>query len=86
MSVSSLFTGHPASVGESYLQHMRMAMSFSVRMMLSGAACFIHALFPFLFVSTGSRCIQQLHESMVLRRRRRPPEPVIGDTARPLTG
>jgi hypothetical protein len=37
-------------------------------MMLSGAACLVHAVFPFLFSRTGSECIRQLHDRMVLNR------------------
>ena len=85
MSLTSVFTEHPASVGESYLRHMRTGVGFGVRMMLAGLACLVHAVFPFLFVATGSRCIEQLHECMVLHRRRRALELKIGDAARPAT-
>ncbi|MEE8545441.1 MAG: DUF6356 family protein, partial [Alphaproteobacteria bacterium] len=33
------FTEHPASVGESYLEHLAMALSFAVPMMLGALAC-----------------------------------------------
>jgi hypothetical protein len=32
MSIISAFTEHPASVGESYLQHLRVAVTFGVPM------------------------------------------------------
>ena len=69
MSLGGLFTEHPASVGESYLQHLRCASGFALRMWIGGAACFVHALFPFLFTHTGSDCITQLNERMVRNRR-----------------
>ena len=65
------FTEHPDSVGESYFQHMGMAFGFGAKMVLSGAACLLHGFFPFLFVTTGRRCIESLHDSMVLHRDRR---------------
>jgi hypothetical protein len=62
------FTEHPASVGESYLEHMGVAFSFGGRMILAGLACLVHGLFPFLFTRTGSRAIAELHERMVANR------------------
>src|SRR5262245_7233361 len=69
MNVRRLFTDHPASVGESYLQHLLVASGFGMRMVASGLACLVHAFLPFLFVRTGSRCIEQLHSEMLARRR-----------------
>jgi hypothetical protein len=57
-------------VGETYLQHLCAATGFATRMMFGGIACFLHALFPFAFRRTGSECIEQLHDRMVLNRNR----------------
>ena len=65
------FTEHPSSVGESYLQHMGMAFGFGSKMVVAGMACLLHGLFPFLFVTTGRRCIEDLHDCMVMHRDRR---------------
>jgi len=62
------FTEHPASVGESYVEHARMAGSFGVVMLLGGLACLVHAIFPFLFVTTGSGMIATLYRRMVTHR------------------
>ncbi|MEO3429371.1 DUF6356 family protein [Pelagibius sp. CAU 1746] len=70
MSFRDLFTEHPASVGETYWQHLASAWGFSWRMMLASLACLIHALLPFLFVKTGSRAITGLHDRMVVNRHR----------------
>jgi hypothetical protein len=59
-----LFTRHPRSVDETYGQHMAMAWSFAVPMLLGGLACFVHGIFPFLFEKTGSQCVKQLFERM----------------------
>jgi uncharacterized protein DUF6356 len=63
------FTEHPASVGESYLEHLGRASGFGIRMMFAGLACLVHGLLPFLFVKTGSRAISELNDRMVLHRR-----------------
>lgn len=68
MVIARLFTRHPTSVGETYTQHLCAASSFGIRMIVGGLACLLHALLPFLFEHTASRCIKQLHERMVLKR------------------
>jgi hypothetical protein len=68
MGMRYLFTDHPNSVGETYAQHARVATGFGWRMVVAGFACMLHALFPFLFIKTGSRCIEQLHLRMVSNR------------------
>jgi len=66
-----LFTEHPASVGESYLEHMGQSLSFAGPLFLAALACLVHAVFPFLCVRTGSRTITRLHGRMVTHRDRR---------------
>ena len=68
MAIARLFTQHPASVGETYLQHLRTALGFGFRMLIAGLACVVHALLPCLFECTASRCIGQLHDRMVVNR------------------
>jgi hypothetical protein len=63
-----LFTSHPDSVGESYLQHAVFAMSFGIRMFLGALACMLHGLFPFLFQRTGSRIVVELNQKLVTHR------------------
>ena len=65
-----LFTAHPQTVGESYGRHARVASSFGLRMLAGGLACLVHAVVPGLFTVTGSRIIAQLHDDMLLHRRR----------------
>jgi hypothetical protein len=62
------FVDHPASVGETYLEHMGVASSFGGRMVLGGLACFVHALLPFACERTASRQIALLHARMVVNR------------------
>jgi hypothetical protein len=77
-----LFTEHPASVGENYLEHMNSAGSFTGNLILAGAACAVHALFPFLFEKTASSIISTLYDRMVINRDRRT-MPVLGETPTP---
>ena len=75
------FTQHPASVNETYLEHMAVAGSFGWRMLTASLACFAHALVPFAFEKTGSTAIRELHERMVANRVRQQ-APVAGEVQR----
>ena len=66
--MNSLFTHHPASVGETYFQHLRHAASFSGMMLLGAFCCAVHALLPFMFERTGSRIISTLYDRMLVNR------------------
>lgn len=65
-----LLTDHPASVGETYMEHMAHATGFGTSLILAGIACLIHGLIPAWFVSTGSNTIRRLHDRMVVNRTR----------------
>lgn len=71
MSLAKKFTEHPASVGETYWQHFAAAMGFSLSMFRAAFCCAAHAVFPFIYEKTGSSCITELHEKMVVNRDRR---------------
>jgi hypothetical protein len=62
------FTRHPASVGESYPQHLGVATRFGLRMIAGGLGAVIHGVFPFLCTTTGSRTVDALHAEMVRKR------------------
>lgn len=63
-----LFVDHPASVGETYVEHMATAASFGAAMFVGSLACFVHAVFPGLCVKTGSGVVADLHHRMVTHR------------------
>lgn len=63
------FKDHPASVGETYFEHLCSAFSFALRLLAASAACFAHGLFPFLFTSTGSSAVKRLYQGMIVARR-----------------
>lgn len=69
-NLSQLFTEHPASVHESYSEHLVMAGGFGAKMIIAGFACVLHGIFPFLFIKTGSKAINELHDTMVTNRQR----------------
>ena len=72
MRIVQAFTDHPATVGETYLEHMRSALGFSVTMMGGAICCMIHAFLPFLFAKTGSSAIDDLYRRMVRQRSKLP--------------
>jgi hypothetical protein len=67
MRLQGLFTDHPKSVGESYLEHMHVALSFAAPLAAAAAAAFVHAFLPFLFVRTASVTVKALHDRMTRR-------------------
>ena len=66
----ALFCDHPASVDETYTEHMAAAGGFALRLFVAGIVCSVHALLPFLFEKTASAMVQGLHDRMVANRRR----------------
>jgi hypothetical protein len=70
ITFNRLFTDHPASVNETYWQHLVAAAGFGFRMIGGGIACLVHALIPGAFCTKGSELICELHERMVTNRRR----------------
>ena len=69
MKLARLFMEHPASIGETYTEHMARAACFGARMLVAGFACLVHAVLPFWFVNTGSDAVSDLHNTLASRRR-----------------
>jgi hypothetical protein len=63
-----LFLDHPASVGESYVEHFGVATRFGVRMVVGGIGAVIHGVLPFACKTAGSRTVAALHAEMVAKR------------------
>ena len=55
---------HPASVDETYFQHMRFALRFAGTLFLAALAALIHAIIPCLCERTASIKINELHNRM----------------------
>ncbi len=66
--VRRLFLDHPASVGESYGEHAAFAAAYGWTMLRGALACFVHALVPALFETTGSRTTLELHDRLTAAR------------------
>jgi Family of unknown function (DUF6356) len=73
MSLKRLFTDHPESVGESYFEHMVVALSFAGPLLKAGFAALVHAFLPFLCVTTASGTVKRLYARMTSRT----PRPVL---------
>lgn len=67
MTIQSIFTKHPASLGETYFEHMRASLSYAVPLLGASMAAFVHAIFPFLFTTTASATVKQLYARMTRR-------------------
>ena len=70
--LKALFCDHPASVGETYGEHLVAAGGFALRLFAAAVVCSVHAVLPFLFEKTASAIVGGLHERMVANRRRLP--------------
>ena len=64
MALIRHFTEHPASVGESYGEHFRVAAGFARDLVSAAAACAVHAVVPSLCTRTASGRIDDLHARM----------------------
>lgn len=65
--MKKFFVEHPRSVDETYFTHLRFASKSGAKLVMAGLACIIHSLFPFLFVTTASRTVQNMNSLMVNR-------------------
>ncbi len=65
--VQSVFLDHPASVDETYFQHMRFALSFAFWLTVAGMAALVHAVIPAACETTASRILKRLTAKMESR-------------------
>jgi hypothetical protein len=59
--LAAVFLDHPATVNETYFQHMRFAFSFAFWLGAAAMAALVHAFIPALFETTASRILKRLH-------------------------
>ena len=77
--MSNPFTVHPQSVNETYWEHFAFAMRFGFKMTLGGFAALLHAVFPFMFVTTaGKLCDELQHMRLNSPGRLKVSGPVVG--------
>lgn len=55
------FHAHPATAGQTYLQHMGFAVRFGLSLLGAGAAAIVHGLVPCWFQTTASRTVKMLY-------------------------
>ena len=67
MRVTTVFTDHPAAAGETYGEHMRVALSFALPLAKAAIAALVHAFLPFVFTTTASATVKTLHDRMARR-------------------
>ena len=60
--IARLMTEHPASVNETYLEHMAFASRFGFTLLAAAGAALVHAFLPFLFEKTASNIVRGLYE------------------------
>jgi hypothetical protein len=78
--LKALFLAHPESVGETYVEHQGVALSFAGELLAAGFACAVHAIVPGLFTRTASAAIERLHARLVVGRHTKARERVQPDT------
>jgi len=66
--MANIFTKHPKEAGESYLQHLLVALKYSFTLFLLFLTAFIHSIFPFIFRNTTSSKIIKMAEDLKTRK------------------
>lgn len=56
-----LLTKHPNEYDLTYLQHLVVAVKFSIKLFLASVALLIHSVLPFLFVHTASKTVKEIY-------------------------
>jgi len=66
--MANIFTEHPKEVGETYFQHLWVALKYSFKLLLLFIIAFIHSIFPFIFKTTTSAKIIEMAEQLKNRK------------------
>ncbi len=64
MEIRQHFTEHPASVGETYGEHFRVAAGFAGSLAVAAAAAAVHAVIPSRCTNTARTRIMAMHAQM----------------------
>lgn len=65
MGIRTRFTDHPAQVGETYLEHRRVAMHYSRHLFVASVQAAVHSVLPWCCRTSASERITQLHGEIV---------------------
>lgn len=68
MRLPRQLTDHPASVGETYGEHFRVAAGFARCLAVAAGAAAVHAIVPSLCTTSASDRLCRLHDEMTTRR------------------
>lgn len=68
MRLPRQLTEHPASVGETYGEHFRVAARFARCLAAAAGAAAVHAVVPSLCTTTAGDRLCRLHDEMTARR------------------
>jgi hypothetical protein len=49
-------------------EHLRVALTLSLRLLAAGIMCAVHALAPWLFTTAASRAVTRVYQEMLTRR------------------
>ncbi len=60
--IKSPWVDHPASVGETYLGHMKASMGIALKCLIISLALALHSIFPFIFKTYGCDMIKSLND------------------------
>lgn len=60
------FVDHPASVGETYLEHAQVAGRFGTELAKASMMAFVHALVPGMCCTSASDKIKSLHGQLMV--------------------
>lgn len=66
--MKNIFTKHPNSIGETYLQHLLKGVGFSMKLILVSLKVFIHAILPCLFENSASDKVAELNDILQKRK------------------
>jgi hypothetical protein len=64
MGIKAKFTEHPASVGETYGEHFKVATHFSLELAKASIAAALHAIYPCACTTRASDKVKSLHAEM----------------------
>ncbi|MEJ6707576.1 MAG: DUF6356 family protein [Amylibacter sp.] len=60
--IAKILTDHPASVDETYFEHLAFASKFAFTLMIVAGAALIHAIIPCLCGKTASKAVAKLYD------------------------
>ena len=69
-NLKSLFTTHPISVNLTYFEHFKLSLSFGLLLSTASFKAFIHAIFPFIFITSTTDTICDIENQLNKHKRK----------------